>query len=712
MQNENNRLEDPEVKMSTYLSYEYCTNNLVLKESMEKKLSEEAYGAPQERIYDPVADEMKKLTVCQQPVVTEDRQPRIKRHINVFSLRLCELLCYLNEGKSLDDNTRIMIEQDLYEHTSYIPVPLSGDEFGSQGELYPNNQLSKILIDNYSHLLRFTSHYFNLTLAAHVTKFMVDLIYSLQYWEVYHLLYLVPELEYFLRLVDIEVTQTSFGPLVRPPKNLFVKSMARGLEYPFPYPFYNYSYHSFDKEATKRKFANVKLLPYIDITLKNVDTLPAKRRLSNPTHAESKREKGGLHIKQSNTEFDKDMRDTPRKQRIQSTTPINEVIRQHPRQEPRGFYQGHSDNNEEFQSEYATSIRNGFTESLGSTASPNASDDNKIEGASPEAFEKNDELQFAFREGENKTFNKVDIKEGEETGNKKGKSKTGVVHQCHLLDPHTLKQCMKIFYGKNELSRHQEFVHATKKKIYKCIYCSRNGSKVHSYPRHDSLARHIRRKHGVTGKENKLAVNYAKDNVEVIEDNSRPPASEEISQSTNPLPKPQYLNNDFTVKTNYAGFLLFSAREGGRSRRSSETKEETTPNPLPVPRFSTKDNFDDHRIFANNQSHQANTSENEYEMNMNMLTGPKELRHETLPPPQLFEQPQKRTTTQDSTNTNNMTMYRSPFEEEQIRAAQSPTVQHLINNRYPNVNFNKPESSALKNNFQKFRLGGASNSQR
>ena len=673
---------------------------------MEKKLSEETYSGPQERIFDPVADEMKKLTVCRQPVETENIQPRIKKHINVFSSRLCELLCYLNEGKSLDDNSRIMIEKHLYEHTSYIPVPLSRDELGSQGELYPNNQLSKILIDNYSHLLKFTSHYFNLTLAAHVTKFMVDLVYSLQYWEVYHLLYLVPELEYFLRLVDIEVTQTPFGPLVRPPKNLFVKPMAEGLEYPFPYPFYNYSYHSFDKEVTKRKFANVKLLPYIDITLKNIDTLPTKRRLSNPIQLESKREKEST---QRNTEYDKVFRGTPRKQRLKSTVPINEADKQNPRQEPRGLYQGYSDNNEDFQSQYPRAARNGFTESLASTASPNVSDDNRIEGASPEDFEKNDDLQFAFREEDNKTSNRVDIKEGEEAGNKKGKSKTGVVHQCHLLDPHTLKPCMKIFYGKNELSRHQEFVHATKKKIYKCIYCSRNGHKVHSYPRHDSLARHIRRKHGVTGKENKLAVNYAKDNVEVIEDNSQPSASEETSQSMNPLPKPQYLNNDFTVKTNYAGFLLFSARDGGRSRRSSETKE-LSPTPLPVQRISTRDNVDDSRNFPTNQNHQVNMLENDYETNMNMLTGPKELRHETLPPPQVYEKPQEGNSPQDPTSSNSMTRYQSPFEEQQIRAAQSPTVQHLIN--IGMVNFNKPESSALKNNFQKFRLGGASNSQR
>ena len=105
--------------------------------------------------------------------------------------------------------------------------------------------------------------------------------------------------------------------------------------------------------------------------------------------------------------------------------------------------------------------------------------------------------------------------------NKKG-SRYSVIHQCHLTDPATNTKCLKIFYGKNELLRHQEFVHATKKRIYKCLYCERLGLSVQSYPRHDSLARHIRRKHGITGKENKMAVNYAKENVIILDDAEGP----------------------------------------------------------------------------------------------------------------------------------------------------------------------------------------------
>lgn len=137
------------------------------------------------------------------------------------------------------------------------------------------------------------------------------------------------------------------------------------------------------------------------------------------------------------------------------------------------------------------------------------------------------------------------------------KNKSSVIHQCHLTDPTTLRRCLKIFYGKNELLRHQEFVHATKKKIYKCVYCAKSGSKVQSYPRHDSLARHIRRKHGVTGKENKMAVNYAKENVEVIDDPME--LVSKMRSFNKPLPHPQFLNSDFTIKSGYAEFMLFNS---------------------------------------------------------------------------------------------------------------------------------------------------------
>ena len=918
--------------------------------------------------------------------------------IDLYSLSLLELLNLLLEETHLDDSNRISIENSLLELTSYLPKPLqswtwkhassqasslsnekqhqlkSANNFNQSDPIYPNGTLSKIVIDNYTSLLRFSSTYFNLSLASHITRYLVELIYSLQYWEVYHLLYMLPNLEYFLKLIDFEVVDTVYGPLVRPPENYLKDSMLSGLQYPFPYPFYNYSYHSFAQNVDSKKYNRINTIPYEDITLK--DVLPPKKRRGRPKSISEPmlKKKPGRKRKNpltedilvaqsqttqkdfpSNTEsemsgteseheglgdyddipeeeeviilddeydeegFDEDMEDdyvedgamraaafSPEaSSRVASTQPdfdrqdkvpqynageredhrlslssppkssppmtqssqytsqdismrlppppqgLSPTVPYHPPppignetqqlkpprlpsvhelpflpqfQQPVPHYQPLTGQNrtptivqvrpvlfptasqlspvvqepplpgiQNYQprespsssiptpqvvhshimpqrrsishilptildrhleaSPHSTHTRyigqDGFVkiQSDSSLQNPQAlyvesqlypqthrpgipsylvpppqgtqpspplqqqtidspqdrqplklllqiqalklpqrghesehiepqelsrlADDSarklsfqlnsdrprekgpdthekervekervererterektekeKIESerieserVESERIEKEriaksvindkpsdvssseDERETSMEAGEyhpdDHEGSYVDYEgepmqgssEGMEDGNgifqyqsrlrfiaqspkssakleggeipmldDKKKNKSGVIHQCHLIDPGTLRKCLKIFYGKNELLRHQEFVHATKKKIYKCIYCSRNGAKVQSYPRHDSLARHIRRKHGVTGKENKMAVNYAKENVEVIDD----PKLLVTKQHTfvEPLPHPQFLNPDFTIKSSYAGFLLFSTKE-------------------------------------------------------------------------------------------------------------------------------------------------------
>ena len=120
---------------------------------------------------------------------------------------------------------------------------------------FPNNYLSKI-IDNFDSLLKFSTSYFNLSLASHITKYVVELIYLLNYWEVVHLVYLNSNIINFCSCVDFEIVNGSFGPIVRPPENYLSDIMLQGLQYPYPYPFYNYSYHSFNSTVEEQKFKN------------------------------------------------------------------------------------------------------------------------------------------------------------------------------------------------------------------------------------------------------------------------------------------------------------------------------------------------------------------------------------------------------------------------------------------------------------------------
>ncbi|CAK7895288.1 transcriptional regulator Rpn4p [[Candida] anglica] len=95
-------------------------------------------------------------------------------------------------------------------------------------------------------------------------------------------------------------------------------------------------------------------------------------------------------------------------------------------------------------------------------------------------------------------------------------------HQCDLINPSTGKPCSKQFSRPYDLIRHQETIHATKKKIFRCVICEGrvNGGlgngKQKTFSRGDALSRHIKVKHGLVGKEALELINEAKANVEFV----------------------------------------------------------------------------------------------------------------------------------------------------------------------------------------------------
>ncbi|RCK67625.1 hypothetical protein Cantr_03436 [Candida viswanathii] len=723
---------------------------------------------------DPIVTELMKLHPHNSRLVISNIA--YNEQVVQYSAKLQELLYLLLDEQQLDDNIRINIETSLSELTTSLPIlkhdnyvyeqaGASNRKFKNRQYLprpqptdltYPNNYLSKILIDNFDSLIRFSKTYFNLSLASQITKYTVELIYQLYYWEVVHLVYLNPNLVDFLTLLKFEIINTSFGPIIRPPDTYLNDNMLQGLQYPYPYPFYNYSYHSFNGRVENDKFNKVKITPYMDITLKNYNgTLPTKRKRgrkpkagSYPQDASFTDADGMTPIELSRTVSETSDNENPEKkpkaeihaailpsrffpaQQQQQSPPQPPVLpggpmssstpqlshiqtdaspsgpqplttflphaRTYPRPNKRGAIYGNSQSpqypplphvgghvagessspplslpistqgappqpipgalrhpvhqqfttasfhrpqlpgaekqpslgvnadeirippiasasaspsqmerqlltHQQLQSPAAESMKSsGSVHSALPSLNPIANykhlpDNNllpsisklrsdqlsPITGTSIPGSQENRTSPTASPFGITKgyPFSKTELylqptpvatqspgsagsmaaaampshqlqspqqmyassfsttqpagtsvatrpaagssSQGfypeQNAEDKTKKQKSGVIHQCHLTDPNTMAECMKIFYGKNELLRHQEFVHATKKKIYKCIYCAKNGAKVQSYPRHDSLARHIRRKHGITGKENKMAVNYAKENVEIID---------------------------------------------------------------------------------------------------------------------------------------------------------------------------------------------------
>ncbi|RCK60815.1 Transcriptional regulator RPN4 [Candida viswanathii] len=95
-------------------------------------------------------------------------------------------------------------------------------------------------------------------------------------------------------------------------------------------------------------------------------------------------------------------------------------------------------------------------------------------------------------------------------------------HQCNLINPSTGEPCNKQFSRPYDLIRHQDTIHATMKKIFRCVICEDrlNGGpgngKDKTFSRGDALSRHIKIKHGLVGQDALDLINEAKANVEYV----------------------------------------------------------------------------------------------------------------------------------------------------------------------------------------------------
>lgn len=427
-------------------------------------------------------------------------------------------------------------ETELKELTASVP-----SYTGPEGDRkYPDDYLSAVLTECYLPLLELTSLYFNLAFSSHITRFLVQVVYSLECWEIYHLLRLVPSISYFLRLVDIAVTETPLGPIVSPPQNFMGFNLRQGFQYPFPYPSYNFSYHTCDPYATAKKYARVHITPYIDIRLKKTKSPSLARqarskpdarldwRLSSPSRQPnlSRKMAGSRSSKTPVGDSDSEGSARPKVYTFMEYTPrLIELECQ--------MLKAKGDL-EEDDSEYDTDAAAAL---------------DHAELAKAERPARSDYTFVPSRAGQLPSVETRRVKT------------TPGAHQCQNLDPTTGRPCLKIFYGRNELQRHEEFVHATLKKIYRCVYCEQQGNHNQCYPRHDSLARHIRRKHGITGRENKAAVELAKKNAEIVDDLAAPRAKPNMrgssteKDSTSPPPpdgRPRNQPLAFPQETSYA----------------------------------------------------------------------------------------------------------------------------------------------------------------
>lgn len=98
------------------------------------------------------------------------------------------------------------------------------------------------------------------------------------------------------------------------------------------------------------------------------------------------------------------------------------------------------------------------------------------------------------------------------------------LHTCEQINPATGKPCFKHFSRPYDLIRHQETIHARKKRIFRCVICEGReeggpgNGKSKTFSRGDALSRHIKVKHNLVGKDAAALINMAKDQVEYAEE--------------------------------------------------------------------------------------------------------------------------------------------------------------------------------------------------
>ncbi|SCV01991.1 LAMI_0G15060g1_1 [Lachancea mirantina] len=91
------------------------------------------------------------------------------------------------------------------------------------------------------------------------------------------------------------------------------------------------------------------------------------------------------------------------------------------------------------------------------------------------------------------------------------------VHTCQLINPLTNQPCLKKFSRPYDLIRHQKTIHASKKKVFRCLICiQEQGEEGYqkTFSRGDALSRHVKVKHELTGAEAQKAIQFAKEHVE------------------------------------------------------------------------------------------------------------------------------------------------------------------------------------------------------
>ncbi|MCH0628887.1 hypothetical protein JNB11_02750 [Kocuria palustris] len=488
---------------------------------------------------DPVVVQLLKLRSGMPASSDREVSPHLgmETSLNAYSAKVTELL-----KKVIDDVNDVDARERLILLTTNVPRRASS----VSKLIYPNETLSIVIIENFAFINSITAKFDPDTMefAAHMVRFLVRLVYNLRCWEIYHLLLIVPGLEEFLTLIGFEIILAPFGPLVRPPELYLERNMQEGLQYPYPYPFYNFLFHERDgKTARDRKVKRIKIEPYPDITLVPEPVAPVSlldddnladesykspqkvitgRRPGRPRKVQPRPLAFGSFVAAPPPEAGGPPR--RKKRGRKSKAELEQIAREARAAMERGDRTVEPVVHRQLR---GSQVNRQPPAQKMFIINPHG-EPGQMEVFGGGAIEEVDAAILLY--------GSLGLDEEPEEKYGGNPRPPAVVHQCHAVDPTSQLMCNKVFIGATELMQHQLLVHGFKRKVYPCQYCAARG-KGKLYTNIDSLARHLGRRHGLGDKEAQAAVDSVKGQVD-SEETARPGPLEASNSSLEAEPQP------------------------------------------------------------------------------------------------------------------------------------------------------------------------------
>lgn len=332
-----------------------------------------------------------------------------------------------------------------------------------------NSQLHLLVQRNFDIFIKISTNHKKVDFATRTVRFLTDIIMRLNYWEIYNLLVWKPALYKFLQLINFDMNECY---------TRFLK---------------DYSAYTFAKAEQSKSLPRPKRRKLAPPKEKELLAVDERGRARNRKYSEEGLSDGELSSRgtsQNGMGYD-DLSDSASEY-----------------SEPESIS---SD------TEKRKRRRRSGSDSLVSPSSANFNNDPGV----PYSSNGQPKRKYSkMAEGETKAA-KVIKKVSSKPSNKSSNYDPDVVHECQLPSPdEPHKLCLRRFSRKYELIRHQETVHSKKKKLFKCFVCVKQNPTVgpRIFTRHDTLAKHIRVNHKISGKEAKAEVAFLKRHAEVVEE--------------------------------------------------------------------------------------------------------------------------------------------------------------------------------------------------